>query len=168
MWETLLCQRPVRQEGQQPNNHLKDHTPNFPDSPVFCLLGKREIERERKRERKRLYASVRLYSAIHKYSLLQSTRYWSSFSSFFCSEIQLLLLLLLQLLLLLLDDLPCNFQAGNIVVISIIMITMPYNYHLISSHLISSHFIFLLLISTMAKAASQFLIMVTNSSASLV
>jgi hypothetical protein len=48
------------------------------------------------------------------------------------------------------------------------MITMPYNYHLISSHLISSHFIFLLLISTMAKAASQFLIMVTNSSASLV
>lgn len=26
VWETLLCQRPVRQEGQQPNNHLKDHT----------------------------------------------------------------------------------------------------------------------------------------------
>jgi hypothetical protein len=50
VWETLLSQRPVRQEGQQPNNHLKDHTPNFPDSPVFCLLGKREIDRERERE----------------------------------------------------------------------------------------------------------------------
>jgi hypothetical protein len=40
---------------------------------------------------------------------------------------------------LLLHDLPCNFQAGNIVVISIIIIiTMPYNNLLISSHLISS------------------------------
>jgi hypothetical protein len=53
VWETLLSQRPVRQGGQQPNYHLKDHTPNFPDSPVFCLLGKRERERESERERER-------------------------------------------------------------------------------------------------------------------
>jgi hypothetical protein len=40
------------QSGRKDNNPttISKTTPNFPDSPVFCLLGKREIERERERE----------------------------------------------------------------------------------------------------------------------
>jgi len=64
------------QSGRKDNNPttISKTTPNFPDSPVFCLLGKREIERERERERDcRLQSDYTLPFKSTVYYSLQGT-----------------------------------------------------------------------------------------------